>query len=211
MTPCPLCHTSENLTRLEGQGKRTYSRCPECALIFVGKGDVLPAEEEKSRYLEHKNGIQYPGYVKFLNQAIDPALPLLKPGDRGLDFGCGPVPTLSILMKRQGFECADYDPFFVPEKPRGPFEYIFATECFEHFFDPAAEMDYINSLLAPGGLLIIMTVFWKDEGELISGFYFRDPSHVVFYHPKTIEWLANRYGYGIEYMDDERIVILRKG
>ncbi|MCH8558759.1 MAG: class I SAM-dependent methyltransferase [Balneolia bacterium] len=207
---CPLCGTENNLKQLDGQDIRVYSKCPECTLIFVRQEDLPAADEEKSRYLEHNNGIEYPGYVKFLNQAIQPALPFLKPGGRGLDFGCGPVPTLNILMEREGFTCENYDPFFVPDKPDGPYDFIFSTESFEHFFDPAKEIEYVSSLLKPGGLLTIMTVFWKSESDLIIHYYFRDPSHVVFYHTDTIEWIAKNYGYDVVYSDEKRVVILRK-
>lgn len=37
--------------------------------------------------------IQYKGYVDFLNQAIEPAYPLLSRHMYGLDYGCGPVPN----------------------------------------------------------------------------------------------------------------------
>ena len=39
---------------------------------------------------------------------------LLKPGDYGLDFGCGPEP-LAAMLSEHGFSVALYDPFFYPD------------------------------------------------------------------------------------------------
>lgn len=207
---CPLCRVTQNLTPVPGQDERDYYHCASCELIFIPPSQYLRPDAEKARYEEHKNGIQYRGYVRFLMQAIKPALPLLKPGDAGLDYGCGPGPTLSILVEREGFSCQDYDPFFRPELPPGPHEFIFATECFEHFFDPHDEMQKLGNLLKPGGLLIIMTQFWKKKKDLIKAYYFRDTAHCVFYHPSTMDFIADKYGYKIEYRGKKRVTILRK-
>ncbi|MCH8568531.1 MAG: class I SAM-dependent methyltransferase [Balneolales bacterium] len=207
---CPLCTYTGPAEIIDGQDSRTYFMCPKCRLVHVEPTDYLPPEIEKERYLTHNNGIQYPGYVKFLNRAIEPTLPFLNDGAHGLDFGCGPAPTLSILMQQNGFSCEDYDPFFFPELPSGPFDYIFATECFEHFFNPAKEIGQINQRLKPGGLLTIMTLFWHTQQDFQTNFYFRDTAHTVFYHPETIKWIATNYGFKIELIDMERIAILRK-
>ncbi len=193
-----------------GQDSRRYHICPECRLLFVHPGDHPEANEEKERYLLHNNGIQYPGYVRFLKQAIDPTLPYLAPKSRGLDYGCGPVPTLSLLMQSKGHTCLDYDPFFFPKLPTGPFDYLFATEAAEHFFYPGAEFTRIGSLLKPGGILTLMTVFWHHTDDLLQNFYFRDPSHVVFYHPDTLDRIQHLYGFSRLYCDNKRVVILKK-
>lgn len=207
---CPLCGNMHDLSHVAGQDERLYLRCPVCELVFVDKGDVLPSDDEISRYLEHNNGIEFPGYVKFLYRAIKPALPFLEPGSRGLDFGCGHAPTLSKLLQNRGFECEDYDLYFKPDMPEGPFDFIFSTETFEHFTNPAVELKRIGSLLKPGGHLIIMTQLWHEESNFTTMFYFRDVSHYVFYHPKTIKWIAEKFAYNIVYWDGKRIVILEK-
>ncbi|MFO7828587.1 MAG: hypothetical protein R6V23_08205, partial [Bacteroidales bacterium] len=80
MASCPLCFNKEQFKTVKGVDKKDYQYCPECKLIFSLQENFLTAEEEKERYSHHNNGIQYPGYVKFLNQAIDPAMDYLKPG-----------------------------------------------------------------------------------------------------------------------------------
>ncbi|MFW6348537.1 MAG: class I SAM-dependent methyltransferase [Cyclonatronaceae bacterium] len=207
---CPLCKAAENFTPVPGQDDRDYYHCANCELIFIPPAQYLPPDAEKARYEEHNNGIQYPGYVRFLMQAVTPSIPLLQPGNAGLDYGCGPSPTLSILVEREGFRCQNYDPFFRRKLPPGPHDFIFATECFEHFFAPHEELQTLGSLLKPGGLLIIMTLFWQQKTDFLNDYYFRDPAHCVFYHHKTIDFIASEYGYEIEHRSKKRIAILRK-
>jgi len=75
-----------------------------------------PATEE-ARYKAHQNSPQDAGYVRFLNQAITPALPYLNGSMRGLDYGCGPTPTLSGLLNAHGLYCENYDPYFFTASP----------------------------------------------------------------------------------------------
>ncbi len=207
---CPLCGSKDHQSEVAGQDEREYVKCGNCWMIYVTPEHHISPEEEKSRYMTHQNGIEYLGYVKFLNRAVKPALKYLKDGWRGLDFGCGHVPTLNILLEREGFTCDYYDLFFFPEIPAQNYDFIFATEVIEHFFDPGKEINQITNLLNSGGLLIIMTLLWKTESDLISHFYFRDTTHFVFYHEKTIRFLCKKYGLEILETDSERVVILRK-
>ncbi|MEX0681733.1 MAG: class I SAM-dependent methyltransferase [Balneolales bacterium] len=209
-TPCPLCHKTGDHIRLTGPLHRTYWMCGRCKLIFVGRDGLPDPGAEKARYLTHKNGPQYPGYVNFLNRAIRPALPHIPVGARGLDYGCGPVPTLSTLLKRTGRTCKDYDPFFFPELPEGPFDFIFSTECLEHFFDPAREMQTLCRLLNSGGVLTIMTEIWHHERDFREWYYPKDPTHVCFYHSDTIDYLSSRYGFQQVWSDRQRVFVLKK-
>ena len=90
---CPLCANRGPYTHITGPRGRGYLLCENCQLIFM-QSEFLPDQaSERARYQAHQNGPQDEGYVSFLNQAIIPALPHLNGGMRGLDYGCGPVPT----------------------------------------------------------------------------------------------------------------------
>ncbi len=207
---CPLCRSSAPHSRLDGPLSRTYLLCDRCKMIFVPAEDLPDRDTEKAWYQTHENGIQNNGYVRFLNQAISPTLPYLPKNARGLDYGCGPGPTLHILLNRAGFACDNYDPFFVPDKPDGPYDFIMSTECFEHFFDPPGEMENIGRLLKTGGILTIMTRFWEHKEEFPSWYYANDPTHVCFYHADTISWLAAHFGYQLLWTDHKRVIVLQK-
>ncbi|MFP4023776.1 MAG: class I SAM-dependent methyltransferase [Thiohalospira sp.] len=210
MFSCPLCLNKERFEKIKGVDKNDYQYCPSCKLIFSLPDNFLTTDEEKERYLHHNNGIQYSGYVHFLNQAVEPALGYLKPGMECLDFGCGPVPTLSILIKRNGFGCDDYDPLFFPELPDKKYDVVFATECFEHFYHPAKEIKTITSILKKEGFLIMMTQLWKGLERFHLWHYTNDDTHVVFYHKDTIRYIAEKFEMEIKQIIDNRVIILQK-
>lgn len=210
METCPLCYTTSFSPEIEGPKGRLLHFCNSCNLVFEERVNRPEWQEEKERYLEHENGIQYEGYVNHLNQAIKPALNHLKPDWRGLDFGCGPTPTLHKLVKLEGFACEFYDPIFFTEPPRGKFDFVFATECFEHFFRPANELHKISGLLKPGGILVVMTQLWNDTTNFKNWGYAHDPTHVVFYHEQTFQFIAAHFGFEILEIKIDRVVILQK-
>jgi SAM-dependent methyltransferase len=207
---CPLCHDSSEKARVRGKDARRYYLCDRCFLIFVDPACFVSPEAEKARYTTHNNSPEDPGYVQFLNIAIEPALPFLAPGSRGLDYGCGPGPTLSLLVRKRGFECEDYDPFFANRPPRPPYDFIFSTECFEHFHKPAEEIRKIHSLLKPIGILALMTELWTSIEAFAGWAYTRDETHVVYYHAKTFDHVCANHGFQMEWTDGRRVLILRK-
>ncbi|HOS97598.1 MAG TPA: class I SAM-dependent methyltransferase [Deltaproteobacteria bacterium] len=164
-------------------------------LIFVEERFLPSRDQEEARYRMHRNTGEDSGYVAFLNQAVEAALSFLKPGMKGMDFGCGPVPTLSTLLEKCGMRCGNYDPLFFPRVPEGPHDFIFATECFEHFFSPDRELLKIKALLAPGGILTIMTEPWTCLDGFSTWPYARDATHVCFYHDRTMDWISEKYGF----------------
>lgn len=210
MEICPLCYTKSFQPEVEGpQGRHLYL-CKNCQLVFEKKINHPEWDDEKARYLEHDNSIHHEGYVRHLNQAIKPALKYFEDDYRGLDYGCGPVPTLNRLLDKEGFTCEFYDPLFFPEHPLGTFDFIFSTECFEHFFRPAHELQKLWGLLKTGGILVVMTQLWKDTTKFKGWRYAHDPTHVVFYHENTVRFIAERYGYKILEFNEEKIIILQK-
>jgi len=207
---CPLCGASAPFEILGDVRKRHHQICPACKLVFV-KSEFLPEREaEKARYATHQNGPHDAGYVQFLHQAVDPALPYLTPQMRGLDYGCGHVPTLSGMLEKQGLHCENYDLFFFPEFPAGKFDFVFATEVVEHFFYPLKEWTRLTSLLNPGSLLIVMTAPWTEETDWATWGYASDETHVCFYHQQTLDWIASTFGLKPLGSGNPRVSLLRK-
>jgi 2-polyprenyl-3-methyl-5-hydroxy-6-metoxy-1,4-benzoquinol methylase len=208
---CPLCKTSKDFAHVNGPDNRVFQHCDTCQVIFAAPHMLPSLEEERSHYLRHENSIENEGYVNFLNKAIQPALPFFEQGWRGLDYGCGPGPTLSQLVAKAGYEVVNYDPFFFPKlKVKQVYDFIFATECFEHFFHPAKELELLQKLLKVQGLLIIKTQHWQNLSELATWYYAKDVTHVVFYHSQTFNWIAEHYGFEKIYSDNSSVIILKK-
>jgi len=210
MQTCLLCKHPSGEIDSPKKLSRTFYHCEVCDLIFAEPAQFLQREEEKHRYEQHKNGIEFQGYVDFLNQAIAPALPLLNDKMHGLDFGCGPNPTLSVILRQHGISCDNYDPLFFNEIPQTAYDFIFATECFEHFFDPQKEITCIQKLLKPQGLLIIMTEKWETLSAFPNWYYIKDTTHVCFFHSKTMDYIATRYGFELLDSQNPRVTMMRK-
>ncbi|GAO29350.1 putative methyltransferase associated with DUF414 [Geofilum rubicundum JCM 15548] len=137
-------------------------------------------------------------------------MPFLEPDMEGMDFGCGPNPVLARMLEKNDCACSYYDPFFFPELPDERQDFIFATECFEHFFDPNQELKLLTALLRPDGTLTIMTNFWDETMDVANWWYLKDSTHVSFFHTKTFEYICTRYGYDLAYSDNQKVIILRK-
>ena len=186
---CPLCHHSELELWQPKQDRRDYWFCSQCFLIHARPRYLLDKSEEKQRYDQHENSLEDQGYVRFLNQIIEPALRYLQPGMKGLDYGSGPGPIIAPLLARHKIDCQNYDPIYQKELPQGPFDFVFSTETFEHFHHPARELQHLKSISKPGAFLFIMTELWKDKAQFWDWYYKTDDTHVSFYHWKTIEWI----------------------
>jgi SAM-dependent methyltransferase len=208
---CPLCRCDASKYLIFAtRKKRRYWHCLLCDLVFVDREALPTLEQEREVYTFHQNSPDHPGYVEFLQRIIQPARAYLTPNMRGLDYGCGPGPTLSILLEREGIFCHNYDPIFFAEDPQGPFDFIFATECFEHFHSPANELSRLTALLQPGGFLFIMTELWHEQTNFRTWYYKTDPTHVSFYHLKSFNFICRQYGFKILASHNSRILLLQK-
>lgn len=197
---CPLCAAEDGGYFGEAFGRR-YFRCPICLLTWLDPAQRPDAAAELAEYRQHDNRPDHNGYRRFLSKAIEPfRARLAEKGNEsvdGLDFGCGPGPTLSVMMAEHGHRFADYDPFFRPEAAllNRRYEAIACTEVVEHFCDPARDFALLDRLLAPGSTLVVMTAILYDDAAFLDWHYIREESHVVFYRPETMAWIAERFGW----------------
>lgn len=211
---CPLClskQTEPFFKRNDPTYKeREYYLCSQCALIFLNPAQRLDAKREKERYDIHRNHPDDQDYIAFLRRLTDPLIPKLKPGAAGLDFGCGPGPAVSRILMEAGFGVSDYDPFYYPDEIllEQEYDFITATEVFEHLFTPGREIDLLSDLLKPGGVLAVMTTVIPQE-RFAQHWYHRDPTHVSFYQIQTFEWIARRQDWILE-NPAENIILFSK-
>ncbi len=205
---CPLC-TSENLGSFFEDTKRIYLHCFYCNLVFVPRRYWLSTEDEKATYDLHENDAQDPGYRQFLSRLSTPLLEKLDSEQKGLDFGCGPGPTLSVLLEEQGHQVDLYDPIYYNDSSvfDKKYDFICATEVVEHLHDPNKIFTALFKMLRKGGWLGIMTKLVIDKSAFSQWHYIRDMTHICFYSRNTFEYLAQRFNAELEFVANDVILL----
>lgn len=208
---CPLCSEKDNRT-VKTSDQRRYYQCSRCRLIYLDRAQLPQPDEEVGRYRQHRNSLADSGYTNFLKRAILPAIPYLSTDMQGLDYGCGPSPVLAQLLRRDHqLSCDYYDPFFFPGLPDRQYDFIFSTETFEHFFDPAKELEKLLGRMHAGAYLCIMTELWDKTARFDRWWYRRDHTHVCFYHRETFSYIAKKWPMKLLYHDGRSVFVLQKG
>lgn len=210
MRVCVLCNDT-GLTFYHRDARREYWHCGTCELVQVPSCWHLDPDAEKAHYDLHENSAGDPAYRLFLSRTFNPVLAELKPGAEGLDFGCGPGPTLSLMFREAGFQCADYDIFFAPDDAvlQQSYDFITTTEVVEHLAAPGAVLRRLWGLLRPGGIIAVMTKRVLDVEHFSAWHYRADPTHIVFFHRHTFEWLAQEWRAEVAFPAND-VVLLRK-
>jgi SAM-dependent methyltransferase len=169
-------------------------------VIYLEPAGRLQPLQEVLRYLEHRNSAADQGYVRFLSRLGDPVRERLSPGERGLDFGCGPAAVLGELLTAHGFPTVSYDPLFRPDDAclAQTYDFVTCSEVIEHAHRPLELFAQLGRLVRPGGLIGVMTRFYGLEAPFGDWWYRRDPTHVCFYDARTMTWIADRMGWVLE-------------
>ena len=197
---CPLCG-SEPIRQLVAIDSKTYWRCDVCHLTFLSSDFYLSPADELARYLLHENSPEDSRYREFLSRLTNHLIPKLPVGAKGLDFGSGPGPTLSVMLEEGGFPMDIYDPYFASDTaPLGrTYDFITCTETVEHFHHPAKEFQRFDHMLRHGGWLGIMTEMLESDEDFPNWWYHTEPTHVCFYKQETMAWIAARYDWRVEF------------
>ena len=204
---CPLC----SLALPAGSPEffkdkfRSYFHCSACSLVFVPTEYHISEEAELAYYAKHKNGPEHEGYRKFLSRAVVPFqefvcrecggynVPL-----SGLDFGCGSSPTLHLLLGEHGHKTSLYDKYYFPDASlldvaTSQYDFITATSVVGHLSQCGRELDRLWGLLKRGGFLVVMTKRWESLERFARWHYRTDPTHIMFFHATTFEWLRKKW------------------
>lgn len=209
MPDCPLCTHPAALVAEDR--RRRYFQCPACALIFADPASHLDAAAERAVYDLHRNDPADAGYRRFLDRLATPLLTRLRPGMQGLDYGCGPGPTLAAMLTQAGMAMTDYDPIYAPDPAAlaRAYDFVTCTEVVEHFRHPAQDWAQLVALLRPGGWLGVMTQLVISRERFRQWQYKNDPTHVAFYSPATFAWIGAQFGLDVE-RADAAVMLLRK-
>lgn len=209
---CHICG-SETTQIEDPQLKVTYSLCEACDFIYKNKEHHISMVEELDVYSKHNNSFESEGYVKMFEDLIEDFIKPLNISGKGLEFGSGPGPVLLELLKQNGLQMYQYDPFYYKSEDYKNYKYnlITTTEVAEHFSEPLKEFKHLASLLNDGGYLVIMTLFRKmDIVDFYKWWYRRDETHISFYNIKTLEYLAKTLKLDIINNNDKNVIVMKK-
>lgn len=200
LASCPLCGARHTRGFAEVDGKRYY-RCEVCRLTFLDPVQLPSREDERATYDQHRNDPADPRYRAFLSRLVEPLRAHLEPGMVGLDFGCGPGPTIGAMLAEHGIRVVDYDPLYRPSSSalEQRYDFVTCTEVVEHLHAPGRELVAIDRLLNPGGWLGMMTEMLEDDAGFATWWYRRDPTHVAFFRRETMAWIAARFGWKLSF------------
>ncbi|WP_347646754.1 class I SAM-dependent methyltransferase [Nonomuraea sp. B10E15] len=223
---CMMCGESRQQPLFEptgGNGWRYHVvRCPSCGFLYRNP-NVRP-ERLGDLYATGYNSFLTGKYAANRQRRYDLTMKAFSPVfDEGkerrlLDFGSG-VGLFLELAEQRGFEAFGVDlspesvaqanerlskartfhgaPEDVPEIAAGGFDVITLWSVLAHLPRPLDDFAKFRSLLAPGGVLLILTVnarslLLKAYGNGWSGF---TKNHLMFYSSETVPTLLRRTGF----------------
>ncbi|RJX68826.1 class I SAM-dependent methyltransferase [Vibrio sinensis] len=210
MHNCPLCQSTQTPQYFVDK-RREYLQCQRCDLVFVNPEQRLDAKAEKAHYDLHENNPTDVGYRRFLSRLSVPLLEKVAPNSNGLDFGCGPGPTLSIMLQEHGHTMQLYDIYYHTDTSvlLNTYDFITATEVIEHLYEPDKVWQQWLNLVKPGGWIGLMTKMVIDVEAFAGWHYKNDLTHVVFFSCKTFQYLAERDKLELEFIEND-VILLRK-
>lgn len=210
---CLVCQ-SEELRILKGYEKDHLCQCQDCGFVF---SKAIPTDQELVAHYKGygRNDYLSPITIKRYEELLD-RLESYRKTNRILDWGCG-IGYFLEVAKRKGWEVygTEYTDEAVQicrekgismyqgtldkvDLPVGYFDVITSFEVIEHINNPLAEVERMDRLLRPGGIMYYTTpnfnsllrYYLKEEYNVIAY-----PEHLSYYTPKTLTWLFQKFGY----------------
>lgn len=197
-------------------------RCPSCGFLYRNP-NILPerlGDLYSTNYSNFLTGDYSANRQRRYRQAMDAFTPVFAEGDkrRLLDFGCGAGYFLELAEER-GFDAHGVDlspdsvqqanerltsatahfgePDELPEIAAGGFDVITLWSVLAHLPRPLDDFTRFRRLLAPGGVLMILTVnaqslLLKAHGAKWNGF---TRNHLMFYSADSVPTLLRQTGF----------------
>jgi len=206
---CKICK-QETYIIYDEQFQIEYHRCKNCGFIYEDPAYHISFNDEKKEYDTHNNSIEDEGYVNMFKRFMESFEHFVEKKNV-LEYGSGPEPVFSEVLRRSGYDVTSYDPFYLPDESYldKTYDVITSTEVFEHFVEPIQEIEKLIGLLNKDGILAIMTQFPKDDAHFKNWWYRRDKTHISFYTVETFKWIAEQYGLEVVYHNGKDYMIFK--
>ncbi len=205
---CPLCG---------GMGKdffssknREFLECENCKGIFVPTAFLPNPQKELARYKHHHNDVNDKYYQRFVSPLVNAVAKDFKgQSPAGLDYGAGPGPVITKMLRDRNFKISPYDPFFKDDEHllEQQYDFIVCCEVIEHFHHPGQEFERLKKLLLPNGKIYCMTNLFSPELDFANWYYKNDFTHVFFYKVETLEYIVRKMGFSGMFLKNRLIVL----
>jgi SAM-dependent methyltransferase len=220
---CPVCSSAASLLDVVDLNKSCeeargiflplagtpiyYALCPACGFCFAPEMMTWTLAQFEQRIYNDAYVTVDPDYLDARPRANAANLMAML-GSRGralqhLDYGGGGG-LLATLLRADGWQSRSYDPFVDRELPiqaLGRYELITAFEVFEHVPDVAALMAELQTLLAPGGLVLFSTLV--NDGQIAPrqrlAWWYAAPrnGHISLFSRNSLALLGQRHGFNM--------------
>jgi hypothetical protein len=205
---CLVCDSSH--LRLLKNARKTFLRCADCGFSFLHP-DFLPSEETAyNRYKLHKNDEDNKGYHHFLSKIIERALFYAGKPETVIDWGSGPNPLASKILREKGFSVFSWDPNFsdseTPQK--SCYDLGICIEVAEHFFNPQKDFSAFFETLKPGAFAIVHThLAPKNDEDFLRWWYTEDITHVSFYSKHSLEIIGAKNNAELIAIENDKLAV----
>jgi SAM-dependent methyltransferase len=180
-------------------------RCPQCQTIHCL--DVVELADYYAKYPFTQAVITWPLKILYHNLLQQLTKHGFSQHHSFLDYGCGTGLFVKYLQNHNFTQAYGYDPYATKENfgdsavlQKAPFDYILLQDVIEHVEDPHALLSELNSLIAPGGYILIGTPNAANinlDKPDISDFYnsVHVPYHLHIYPRNVLESLGMKQGW----------------
>ena len=211
---CPVCRGKASLFYSHQKQKRRFLLSVRTALWSFRRSLLcLSRIQERERYSLHQNSPNDQGYIQWLERFIQRGiLPWYIQGHI-LDFGSGPEPVLTQLLKKFNPDVYPFDKYFAPRWPENiKFSLVVLSEVLEHLDDPVEEFRRIGTIAEKGCILTLQTSFLRNfDSKTFSVWWYKDDiTHKRFYCASSLLRLGLESGWNLIYQDGTSIAVYKK-
>jgi 2-polyprenyl-3-methyl-5-hydroxy-6-metoxy-1,4-benzoquinol methylase len=182
-------------------------QCPSCGTIHCL--DVVNLEHYYAQYPFGHQILSFPLRLCYHNLLRKLKKQNFSKSHSLLDYGCGSGQFVQYLQQQGFINSYGYDPYAELEGfgnpivlQQAPFDYILLQDVVEHVEDPNKLFYELNTILAPGGYILIGT---PNASRIdltkphVSDYYnsVHTPYHLHIYTDKSIELLGRRQGWEV--------------
>lgn len=205
---CILCNTHLS-EPIHSEKEHRFFECKNCGSVLRGRETFPDDKAEIERYTTHNNDVNDPRYQAFVSPITTAVQSDFSfENTLGLDFGAGTGPVITKVLNNNGYHLNLYDPFFHPDISvlNEKYDFIVCCEVIEHFHQPLKEFQLLKSLLKPNGKLYCMTDIYSQVIDFSKWYYKNDPTHVIFYTEKSLQWIQKEMGFN-KLAIDRRLIV----